>query len=169
MRDNKINFGPDVYRDANLKSKILHYFAGMNSLRTAFLFLFLLSCKNSDEKQAIATPEDDLDAARNFIRYTLDGDYNNARTLILPDSANMEWLDAYERSYKEKMSSQDKNAYKNASINIHELQKINDSLSIVHYSNSYFKKDTHQLKMIKINNRWLVDFKYYFAAKDSVP
>ena len=139
-------------------------------IKISFLFLLLSGCNNSDKQAATTTPEDDLDAARNFIRSTLDGNYKTARTLILPDSVNTEWLDIYERSYKEKMSTEDKKAYKNASINIHELQKVNDSLSIVHYSNSYFKKDTHQLKMIKTNNRWLVDFKYYFEnKKDSFP
>jgi hypothetical protein len=139
-------------------------------IKISFLFLLLSGCNNSDKQAATTTPEDDLDAARNFIRSTLDGNYKTARTLILPDSVNTEWLDIYERSYKEKMSTEDKKAYKNASINIHELQKVNDSLSIVHYSNSYFKKDTHQLKMIKTNNRWLVDFKYYFEnKKDSLP
>ena len=138
--------------------------------KISFLFLLLSGCNNSDKQAATTTPEDDLDAARNFIRSTLDGNYQTARTLILPDSVNTEWLDIYERSYKEKMSAEDKKAYKNASINIHELQKVNDSLSIVHYSNSYFKKDTHQLKMIKTSNRWLVDFKYYFEnKKDSLP
>ena len=139
-------------------------------IKISFLFLLLSGCNNSDKQAATTTPEDDLDAARNFIRSTLDGNYKTARTLILPDSVNTEWLDIYERSYKEKMSTEDKKAYKNASINIHELQKVNDSLSIVHYSNSYFKKDTHQLKMIRTNNRWLVDFKYYFEnKKDSLP
>ena len=150
--------------------KFLHYFAGMKQLlKISFLFLLLAGCNSTDE-QTVITPEDDLDAARNFIRSTLDGNYKTARTLILPDSVNTEWLDIYERSYNEKMSAEDKKAYKNASINIHELQKISDTLSIVHYSNSYFKKDTHQLKMIKTNNRWLVDFKHYFETKkDSVP
>ena len=139
-------------------------------LKISFLFLLLSGCNNSDKQAATTTPEDDLDAARNFIRSTLDGNYKTARTLILPDSANTEWLDIHERFYNEKMKAEDKKAYINASINIHELQKINDSLSIVHYSNSYFKKDTHQLKMIKTNNRWLVDFKYYFEnKKDSLP
>ena len=139
-------------------------------LKISFLFLLISGCNNPDKQSAATTPEDDLDAARNFIRSTLDGNYKTARTLLLPDSVNTEWLDIYERSYKEKMSANDKKAYKNASINIHELQKVNDSLSIVYYSNSYFKKDTHQLKMIKTNNRWLVDFKYYFEnKKDSFP
>jgi len=151
--------------------KFLHYFAGMKQLfRISFLFLLLSGCKNTNEDPVTTTPEDDLDAARNFIRSTLDGNYKTARTLILPDSVNTEWLDIYERSYNEKMSVEHKKAYKNASINIHELKKINDSLSIVYYSNSYFKKDTHQLKMIKTNNRWLVDFKHYFETKkDSMP
>lgn len=137
----------------------------------SFLFLFMAACNTSDSpEEAISGAEDDLDAGRNFIRYTLDGDYAKARKLMFPDSTNLEQLDIYERAYKERMSESDKMAYKQASINIHELKKLNDSTSLLRYSNSYFKKDTHQLKIIRVNDQWLVDFKSYFMdMKDSLP
>ncbi len=132
----------------------------------SFLFLFLFSCNSNDKSStSMMVPQDDLDVARNFVRSTLDGDYNKARTLILKDSASLEWLNIYERSYNERMTPGDKKAYKEASINIHELTKINDSTSVLRYSNSYFKKDTHQLMIVRINNQWLVDFKSYFGDK----
>ena len=100
----------------------------------------------------------------------MDGDYKKARTLVLPDSANTQFLDVYERNYKERMRPEDKEGYHNASINFHDVKSISDSVSVISYSNSYFKKDTHQLKIVRINNEWLVDFKYYFQPKkDSMP
>jgi len=136
-----------------------------------FLFLLLLfaSCKNNDRQQN-NNAETDIDAARNFIRATMDGDYRTARTYMLSDSMNTQFLDVYERNYNERMKPEDKEGYKEASINIHQLKNINDSTSVIYYSNSYFKADTHQLKVIKVHNQWLVDLKYYFQAKkDSLP
>ncbi len=128
-----------------------------------------MSCTNNNREQNNKA-ESDIDAARNFIRATMDGDYRKARTYMLPDSLNTQFLDVYERNYKERMKPEDKEAYKEASINIHQLKSLNDSVSVIYYSNSYFIRDTHQLKVLRINNRWLVDLKYYFQAKkDSLP
>jgi hypothetical protein len=137
-----------------------------------FLFLFLpffiAACTGNDQQNKKA--ENDIDAARSFLRATMDGDYKKARTFVLPDSQNTQFLDVYERNYNERMKPDDKAGYRDASINIHEIKNINDSVSVIYYSNSYFKKDTHQLKVIRTNNEWLVDFKYYFLAKkDSMP
>lgn len=134
-----------------------------------FLLLIFVSCTNNNREQNNKA-ESDIDAARNFIRATMDGDYRKARTYMLPDSLNTQFLDVYERNYKERMKPEDKEAYKEASINIHQLKSLNDSVSVIYYSNSYFIRDTHQLKVLRINNRWLVDLKYYFQAKkDSLP
>lgn len=136
---------------------------------SSLLLLFLSGCISSDKK-ADATPEDDLDAARNFIRAALDGDYAKARTFLLADSMNTEYMNLSERKFNQTMTPEVKTGYKKASINIHEVKNINDSTSVISYSNSYFKKDTQHLKVVKLNNKWLVDFKYYFEAKkDSLP
>lgn len=139
-----------------------------NSYILLFLFFIVASC-NSKESDS-GKPENDLDAARSFIRATMDGDYKKARTFVLPDSANTQFLDVYERNYNERMKPEDKEGYHDASINIHQVKAVNDSVSVIQYSNSYFKKDTHQLKVIRLNNEWLIDFKYYFQPKkDSMP
>lgn len=140
-----------------------------NIIHFLFLLFYLTACNNNDRQQN-GKAENDMDAARNFIRATMDGDYKKARTFMLPDSANTQYLDVYERNYNERMKPEDKEGYKEASINIHQLKNINDSTSVIYYSNSYFKKDTHQLKVLRLNNQWLVDLKYYFQAKkDSLP
>jgi hypothetical protein len=134
---------------------------------TSFLFLFSFAC-NSKDSSADVKRTDDLDVGRNFVRATLDGDYGRARTMILQDSSNIEWLSGYERSYNERMTADDKKKYKEASINVHELRSLNDSTSLLIYSNSYFKNDTHHLKLVRINQQWLVDFKSYFENRDSL-
>lgn len=147
----------------------IYYFAIMKQLFHLSLLLLLAAC-NTEDKKNETEPEDDLGAARNFIRAALDGDYAKARTYLLPDSMNTEYMNLSERKYNETMSREMKDEYKKASINIHEVKPLNDSASVISYSNSYFKKDTQHLKVVKLNNKWLIDFKYYFEAKkDSLP
>lgn len=132
------------------------------------LTLVMMACRSSS-RQENSGESDDLVTGSGFIRATLDGDYKKAATMMLPDSVNSNWLSVFERNYHEKMSPEDKKAYRGASINIHELKPVSDSASLIRYSNSYFSRDTHTLKLVKLNGKWLVDLKYYFQAeKDSL-
>jgi hypothetical protein len=146
------------------------YFAGM---KTGFIFIctvlsaMFFSCADAEKNQPA---ENDIAAARKFIRSTLDGDYPKARQFVLNDSLNMQYFDAMERNYNDKMRPDQKEEYRNASIIVHDITSLNDSVSVISYSNSYFRKDTNRLKVVRINNEWLVDFKYYFQLeKDSLP
>jgi len=126
-------------------------------LITGFLFLqFFSACTNGTDENS---SEDDLGTARAFIRSALDGNYKNAETLIIPDSTNTQYLDIFKRNYKDRMTKEDKKGYKESSINIHNVAKINDSTTVVRYSNS-FKKKQDSVKVVRTNGKWLVDFKY---------
>ncbi len=110
-----------------------------------------------------------MDAARNFIDAALKGHYDVARTLIVPDSVNNSWIAIFKRGYQERMSEGDKAGYRNASINIHNVRNVNDSTTIVKYSNS-FKKQDDSLKVVHRNGQWLVDLAYSFSSPtDSLP
>jgi hypothetical protein len=122
------------------------------------LFLFCAACNNASEESNKS--ENDIDAARNFIRAALDGKFNDARTFLFRDSANNEYIDAAERNYQ-KMDPETKQNYHEASINIHNVTPVNDSTTIVIYSNS-FKNDHDTLKILKQRDQWLVDLKYLF-------
>jgi len=128
------------------------------------LCLLLFSACSSNDSGS--TSENDVDAARNFIRAALDGQYKEAKTLIVSDSVNQQYLDAFATNYRERMSGEDKRGYRESSINIHNIRSINDSVTIVHYSNSY-KKTQDSLKVVRQNNNWLVDLKYSFVTADS--
>lgn len=126
----------------------------------------VLSCTNHDKPSA-AKSEDDLDAARNFIQAALEGKYNEARVYMLQDSSNYKFMDAAERNYQ-KSDRDTKVGYATASINIHDVQKISDSVTVVIFSNS-FKHDHDTLKVVKQNQHWLVDLKYlYLHDQDSL-
>lgn len=132
----------------------------MKKLVAGFLILsFFYACNNSD-KASSGKPENDLDAARIFIRDALDGKFEKARQLMLRDSTNDQTMDVTERNY-EKMSHQDRVGYRNASIQIHHTREVNDSTRIITYSNS-FKNQKDSLKLVRLNSQWLVDLKFTF-------
>jgi type IV secretory pathway component VirB8 len=138
----------------------------MRSIFFSFLFLqFFYACNNDAESN---TSENDADAARNFIRSALEGSYDKARNYMIQDSVNNQYLDAFQRNYKNRMSREDKRSYREATITIYDVRTLNDSNTIITYANSY-KKKKDSLKIQKINNEWLVDLKYSFSQTDSLP
>ena len=133
----------------------------------AFLVLTLLACSNDERGTGSGTSDSDIDAARNFIQAALVGDFKKAKTFMVNDSLNHEDLNAIER-LNEKMTKEEKEKYQEASIRIHQNRKLNDSTSMIYYSNSY-RNETDSLKVIKMAGQWLVDFKYFFHKMDSLP
>src|SRR5271169_6519920 len=113
------------------------------------LLFFVLACNNN--KQEDKKPENDLDAARDFIRAALDGKFDQARTYLLKDSSNSQYIDAVERNYQ-KMDPDTRNSYREASINIHGVQPLNDSTTIIIYSNS-FKNEHDTLRVLKTKDQ----------------
>jgi hypothetical protein len=136
-----------------------------------FLFLLFLiqSCKNvEDNKQAKVTNmpiADDQSAAINFVQAALKGRYDEANKFMLHDSVNDERLDAVSRV---QLSLNEKLGLGEAFITIHSSNQVNDSTSVIVYSNSYYKDNKDTLKVVKINGKWLVDFKYLFDHDQEV-
>ncbi|MFM8806924.1 MAG: hypothetical protein ACKOD1_06125 [Sphingomonadales bacterium] len=120
--------------------------------------LTLQACQPSP--QTIIAAENELDAARLFIRSALDGKFEEARTFMVQDSVNNSYLDIAAQFYQ-KMPAAEKDNYKGSTIVIHSATAINDSTAIVIYSNSY-KNDHDTLRVAKTNTTWLVDLKYLY-------
>jgi len=135
----------------------------MKKLLIGFVsLLFLYACNNSEQQPQVSNqPENDLDAARTFIRDALDGKFEHAKQLMLRDSTNDQTMDVIERNY-EHMPEADRVGYRNASIQIHDTKTINDT-TLVTYSNSY-KNQNQNLKLVKVNSQWLIDLKYTFQV-----
>jgi len=133
-------------------------------LTASSLLLFLAGCGNTEEKPK---SENDIDAARNFIRSALDGKFSEAKTFLLPDTSNLQYFDLYERNYQKTDPETTRN-YRESTIHIHNVMHVNDSVTTVVYSNSY-KNDRDTLKVLLKDNVWLVDLKYLFQHdQDSV-
>jgi hypothetical protein len=128
------------------------------SFTTILLAILFFACNNSKQTDK---PENDIDAARDFIRAALDGKFDEARKYLLQDSSNLQFLNAVERNYA-KMDAESRGGYRSASINIHLVEPVNDSTTIVVYSNS-FKNDHDTLRVLKKSSTWLVDLKYLFT------
>jgi hypothetical protein len=132
--------------------------------RITNLFLFLLFCFvacTNDDKKDTPKSENNIDAARNFIRAALDGKFNEARSFMLADSVNTQYLDAVERNFS-RLSPETLNAYRGASIRFYPpTTQLNDSTTIIIYANS-FMNDPDTLRILKIKGQWLVDLKYLY-------
>jgi hypothetical protein len=131
----------------------------MKSIATISVLFLLMACNNSD-KESETKSDNDMDAARNFLDAALKGDYKNASTYMLQDSANKEWLNVAQRGYQ-RYSPDEKSKLKSASLRFFDTKQVNDSTTVTVFANSYKnKKDT--LRIVKINGQWLVDLKYLF-------
>lgn len=126
--------------------------------------LGLAACKDAEQVRS----ENAIDAARNFIQSALNGDFEKAATFMVDDSLNKQDLHLMERMSKN-LTKDDRDKYREATIRIYETRQLNDSSSIIYYSNSY-KNKKDSLKVVNLDGQWLVDFKYIFKqGVDSLP
>ena len=128
----------------------------------AVLFCLIALFVGCDQGDKYKKPDDPLEAGRDFIRFALDGNMQQAKTFILNDGTNNRLFDKISKKY-DAAPRAEKEAYKNASIRIIRFQKIDDSTAIINYSNS-FKKEDNEIKLLKTGGEWWVDFKYTFTG-----
>ena len=128
---------------------------------TLFLSLFVFAACNMD--RTFKKAEDAQDAGREFIRASLDGDYDKAEFYLLKDSTNQLLMDKWKLDY-DKLDEKTKQGYKDAEILPIVIQSENDSVTSYTYSNS-FKKDTSTIKVMRIKGEWLVDLKEILNSK----
>ncbi len=134
----------------------------MYKFSIVFFFIVLLAaCKTAPKNPTQSTPEDedDLNTAISFIQSALKGNYDKAKEYMLHDSINDDRLDAVSRV---KLSADEKQGLWDATVNIHSRKVINDSTSIIVFSNSFHKENQDTLRVVKKSGRWQVDFKYLF-------
>lgn len=120
--------------------------------------LLTAGCSPSEKKTVEA--DNELDAARLFVRAALDGKFDEASLYMLQDSLNNNYLEIAARSY-EKMTPAERDNYKAATIVIHQAASSNDSTAVVIFSNS-FKNDHDTLRIVRNQEQWKVDLKYLF-------
>ena len=124
------------------------------------LLMLGLSCQTGDTSYPKA--ENALDAGREFIDACLKGDFKKANRYMIDDAENKLFLKKITLAYQHK-NAREKKEFHDASINISEVQELDDSTSIISYKNS-FDNIMRKLKVKKTKGDWLVDFKYTFSG-----
>lgn len=120
------------------------------------IFAGLVSCNDKKDN-----PTTDIDVARAFIKDVLENNYKDAKTLVLDEEMNNQYFELSKKEFEGK-SKDDLENYKKADIIVNELKQVNDSVTIVNFSNSYKKSIKNEVKVVRINGKWLVDLKHTF-------
>jgi len=131
----------------------------LKKILSLFLFICLLSCNSNTKK----VPVTDVDVATAFIRDILDNKFNEAEQYLLKDETNMQYFERFRQQY----NGQDKNKlekYKAADIIVNEVSYVTDTVCIFNYSNSYIRDVKNKLKLVRVDNKWLIDLKYTFSG-----
>ncbi len=131
-----------------------------------FVFLFVtvtfFACKSNDAKR----PGTAVETGTEFIRATLDGNFKAAEPLLLNDKENAAMFQSY-KTYYDRLPAEKKVSYRKASYTINTLTEQNDSVTIINYSNSYMQQPMN-IKVLRRDNLWSVDFKYTSADSSTI-
>jgi hypothetical protein len=132
-------------------------------LKTTFAGCFLFLIIACHAGKTFTPAEDAQDAGRQFIRASLDGDYEKARFYLLNDSVNQILINKWQQDF-DKLDRDTRQNYREASIIAINIKAINDSVTTYTFSNS-FRKDTTTVHILRKNGEWLVDLKEILNAK----
>jgi hypothetical protein len=102
--------------------------------------------------------ENALDAGREFIDGFLKGDTRKAEAYMVDDEKNKALLARLHRQLRTS-SADTREGYQQSSIIIGEVDEIAENEVIIQYKSS-FDMTPKKIKVVKQNDRWLVDLKY---------
>lgn len=122
------------------------------------VLILLFSCSNHEQKH----PSTALDTGRQFIEASLKGEFETAEKLLLNDPENLQLFDSYKQFYN-RLPNEKKENYKKAQYNINKYLDVNDSVTIINYSNDYMNKPM-DIKVVRLNKHWSIDFKYTYSG-----
>lgn len=114
------------------------------------------------EPEGFSVSEDPLDAGREFVRAVLDGDFEKASLYVCDNAEDKEIFERY-KQYMKKQPKSERLQFKSASIIVNSVENLNDSATIINFSNSHTMKPA-DLKVVKEKDEWKVDFSYTFSG-----
>ena len=124
----------------------------------ALLVIALFSCSDAVKKNPVTA----TDVGTTFIRAVLDNDFKTAEKYLLQEEVNQQYFKSFKQQYQT-MPAAELESYKKADIIINTLNGLNDSTTIINYSNTYKTATRNNLKLLRRNGQWLIDLKYTFA------
>ena len=117
------------------------------------------------EPQGFRQPEDGLEAAREFIRATLDGDYGRAEMYLSRDEQDLE-LFARWREHMRRQPEKERLGLKSSTILIESVETPNDSTTVVRYSNSFHREPT-RIVVAHRSGVWGVQFRETMTGREA--
>jgi hypothetical protein len=135
----------------------------MKSINILFFIAWMIfsACNSKTEKR----PDTAMDTGRAFIKSSMIGDFKMAETLVYQDAENLSLFNAFKTFYN-RMPDDKKQHYQKASYEINEFKELNDSTTLINYSNDYMKKPM-EIKLIKVKQVWYVDFKHNYTSEEN--
>jgi hypothetical protein len=118
--------------------------------------ILLFSCNTNE-----GLPNTDMDVAREFIKDIQQSNFKRAEQLLLKDETNKQEFDRFEQHFKSK-PKEELEQYKKADIIVNKMTNVNDSVTIINYSNDFNRNEKNNLKITRIDGQWLVDLKFTF-------
>ena len=129
--------------------------------KTIYILLLFVSFFSCKQPEGFHEAEDPMDAGREFLRSVLDGDFEKASLYVLDNAEDKELLERY-KGYMKNQPQKERLNLKSSSIIINKIVNVNDSVTIINYSNSYSMKPT-DLKVVLSDKKWRIDFSYTFS------
>ncbi len=123
------------------------------------VLLLLFSCGGNNENKVISETE----TATAFIRAIQNDDFKEAEKYLLKDELNLQLIGRFEQFYHKKDKAE-LEQLKKSDIIINEIENVSDTMAIVNYSNSYKKEIKNKVKVLRINGKWQIDFKYTISG-----
>lgn len=109
------------------------------------------------------SPDTDIDVARRFIRDIQESNFKDASNYLLKDETNLQYFERFEEHYRSRPADE-LEQYKNADIIINEIAPVNDSVTVINYSNSFKQAEKNKVKVVRTGGKWLIDLKYTFSG-----
>lgn len=123
------------------------------------ILALLYACKSEAKKE----PVTDVEVATAFVRDILDNKFDEAGRFLLKDETNTQIFERFRKQYSTK-DKQILDKYKAADIIVNEISYVTDTICIFNYSNSYSKDVKTKLKVVRIDQKWLIDLQYTFSG-----
>ena len=101
-------------------------------MKTISFTVLLISVVACNAGKTFNKAEDAQDAGRQFIRASLDGDYEKARFYLLNDSINLLLISKWQQGF-DQMDRETRQKYREASILPINIRAINDSVTIIYF------------------------------------
>jgi hypothetical protein len=130
----------------------------MKKIISLFILMALLSCHSED---AYKKPSDATDCFRSFVEATMKGKFELASEYMLKDSTNDYLLTVVKKTYEGySKAKKDSMRMLSGDFNIHEIANVNDTVTVINFSNKVMPDQQFPIRVIKIKDNYFVDLKY---------